>query len=105
MKLILVRHGKHESDGEDGKLVSEGEKQSKKLAKKLEKFNIKEIYSSDLKRAKETSNILEKELKIPITITSVLREWSSSIIKQDINKWQKESKENLRRLKKLLDEV
>ena len=55
MKIILVRHGKHESETHNGKLLSKGKKQAKLLSKKLKKISIKEIYSSDLERARETA--------------------------------------------------
>lgn len=105
MKIIFVRHGKHEHEAHDGKLLNEGKKQARLLAKRLKKVEIKEIYSSDLKRAKETAEILEKELKISIIITLALREWDSKIIKQDRKKWKKEYKMNFNRLKEFLNDV
>ena len=105
MKIILVRHGKHESETHNGKLLSKGKKQAKLLSKKLKKNSIKEIYSSDLERARETAEILKNKLKIPLTITVVLREWESKTIKQDRKKWKKEDKDNLKRLDKFLNEI
>jgi|SRR3989344_516240 len=105
MKIILVRHGKHESNEHDGNLLTEGKKQAKLLALKLKGVRLDQFYSSDLRRAKETADILEKQLKIPVIITSVLREWDSKIIKEKKDKWKKEHKDNFNRLKKFIDKL
>ena len=42
MKIIFVRHGKHEPEAHNGKLLSEGKKQVRLLAKRLKKEQIKE---------------------------------------------------------------
>ena len=105
MKLILVRHGKHESETHNGKLMRKGQKQVKLLAKKFKRIKMKEIYSSDLKRAEETARILEKELKISIITTSVLREWENEILRQNKNNWKKKYKNQFKRLNKFLSEI
>ena len=67
MKLILVRHGETEENvnnllvgKNDGKLTTEGIKQSKKIGKELkEKYKIDMIFCSPLKRCVDTlENIL-----------------------------------------------
>jgi len=105
MKIILVRHGKHESGIHNGKLLKEGKKQAKLLALKLKKVRIAEFYSSDLKRAKETSDILEKELNTPLVVTPVLREWDSKTIKENRKKWKRGYKDNFNRLKKFINKI
>jgi len=105
MKIVLVRHGKHEIETHNGKLLNEGKKQARLLAKKFKKIQIKDIYSSDLKRAEETAKILEKELKIPVVTTSVLREWPREILKKDKIGWKKEYQNQFKRLNKFLNEI
>ena len=105
MKIILVRHGKHESNEHNGNLLTEGRGQAKLLALKLKGVKIDRFYCSDLRRAKETADILEKELKIPARITSALREWDSKIVKQDKEAWKKEHRDNFNMLMKFLDKL
>ena len=61
MRLILVRHGETRENVKGicqghlpGHLTSKGISQAKKVAKRLKDENIDVIYSSDLKRAKDT---------------------------------------------------
>jgi len=83
MKLILVRHGETEENikkiiqGQSlhGKLSSKGIEQSKKIAEDLKQRRIDIIYSSDLKRASNTSKIIAKFHKdSPLILTEELRE-------------------------------
>jgi isoleucyl-tRNA synthetase len=61
-------------------LTKKGEKKVKKSAKKLEKEKIDLIFSSDLLRAKQTAEILAKELKIKkIIFDKRLREYNVGI--------------------------
>jgi 2,3-bisphosphoglycerate-dependent phosphoglycerate mutase len=67
MKLIITRHGetidnvKRIVQGHlGGKLSKRGEIQAKKLAERLKKEKIDEIYSSDLKRAADTAKEIAK---------------------------------------------
>lgn len=59
-------------------LVSEGVEQAKQLGiylkEKNAKFDIRKIVSSDLHRAKETADILAKELKLMVITDARLRE-------------------------------
>lgn len=57
-------------------LSSQGKKDAKILARKLEKHSIDIIYSSDLKRARETATIISELLKIDIIFDKRLRECS-----------------------------
>lgn len=82
MKLIIVRHGQTEENLEHimmghmpGKLTKEGIEQAKKLALRLKDEKIDEIYSSDLKRAKDTTKeIVKYHPKIKVHFTKRLRE-------------------------------
>ena len=81
MKIYLIRHGQTTGDVEglyggtyDDRLSAKGKGQVKKLASKLTGRGIEIIYSSPYLRAKETADILEKTLKVPIEIKDDLRE-------------------------------
>lgn len=81
MKIYLVRHGQTTGDVEnkyggkyDDELTKEGESQAQELAKKLSEKNINYIFSSPLKRAIQTSEIISKELKIEFDIIDNFRE-------------------------------
>ena len=63
MKLYIVRHGETKYNEKkiiqghlDIPLSDEGIRQAKKLAKRLEVINFDCIYTSDLKRAKQTAS-------------------------------------------------
>lgn len=76
MKLILVRHGETFSNekniiqgklnGKNQRLNSLGIIQAKGIGKKFKKSKIDLIYSSKLKRAKQTAKIVKKELKVKL---------------------------------------
>ena len=71
MKIILVRHGESEHNaglvqGLDTNLTKKGENQARRLGKKLKKEKISEIYTSNLKRAKQTARIISKEINVPV---------------------------------------
>lgn len=67
MKLILIRHGetienkKHITQGHTpGTLSKKGKEQASLLAKRLSDIRIDVIYTSDLRRAKDTARIIAK---------------------------------------------
>lgn len=77
MNIFLVRHGQkieddknHESLG----LTEEGFKQADLLGKRLSKYDIQKIYSSNMKRAIQTSEGLNKYLGVEIITKPELRE-------------------------------
>lgn len=79
MKCYLVRHGKDDDSvrggWSDAPLTEEGKKQVEALANKLfGNISIKVIYSSDLERAKETSDILARKWNIPVVFLPEMRE-------------------------------
>lgn len=81
MKLILVRHGETEENVQKilqghkgGKLTKEGLEQAKKLAIRLKNENIDAIFSSDLKRCKDTTGEIAKFHNVPVYYTHQLRE-------------------------------
>lgn len=80
MTVYLVRHGKDDETirggWSDHGLMYAGVEQVNKLAAKMiaENMTIDHIYSSDLQRTKETSEILSKYLKCSIEYNADLRE-------------------------------
>jgi len=75
MKVYLVRHGETDwnrkeiyQGQEDIPLNEKGKKEARNLALTLKGIEISSIYSSDLKRAKETAEIIAKSLGIQTVI-------------------------------------
>lgn len=81
MNIYLLRHGQTNLN-KNGKFQSAvdkdlneiGKKQAKLLGKRIQKYHIDIIYSSDLKRVVETSEILNNYLDTEIIIKEELRE-------------------------------
>ena len=88
-ELILVRHGEAEhiikglvGGGSDYSLTNRGRKQIALTGKRLKDLfgtRIESIYTSDLKRASESASIIQREVNVPITIDSQLREMNRGI--------------------------
>ncbi len=93
MRIFFVRHGKDDGNYRGGwsamPLVEEGENQVKKLANFLSKqrecYNIKKIISSDLERAKQTTNIINEKLGVDVEFTERLREMNNGKIAGMLN--------------------
>lgn len=88
MKLYFVRHGlteDHESgihQAADSLLNKEGREQAQTTAKRLKSKDIDVVFTSPFSRAKETAEIISKELNKKIEIRDELKEveWPSEII-------------------------
>lgn len=84
MRLTVTRHGQTEENlkrvvqGQNpGKLTSKGIEQAKNLALKIKDENFDLIYSSDLKRCKDTAKeIIEYHSDTPVIYTQDIREIS-----------------------------
>ncbi len=85
MKLIIIRHGESEANAKgisqgnldewiDTPLTEKGKKQAKAVAKRLEDEDIEIIISSDLKRAKQTAEEINKFHNVEIRLDSRLRD-------------------------------
>ena len=81
MKLIIVRHGETVENANrtfqghrHGTLSNEGIEQTKKLAERLRNERIDVIFSSDLKRAKDTTHEIARFHDAPIHYSDELRE-------------------------------
>ncbi len=96
MTCYIVRHGKDDNTVRGGwsdtPLTAEGVLEVEKLAAVLSSdldLNIKKVYSSDLMRAKQTSEILAKGLGLDVEYLSDFREVNNGIlagVKNDIAK-------------------
>jgi broad specificity phosphatase PhoE len=85
-KLILVRHGHTplNSPGEDERLRSwldvpldqKGLEEAAKTADMLDRYPVEVIYCSDLRRARQTAEVLRRRVKAPVMATSELRPWN-----------------------------
>lgn len=85
--IYVVRHGQAEFNEkgiiggtlEPNLLTAKGENQAEKLANKLKNIQFDKIYSSDLRRAKQTAEIIAKSKDLPVITTTLVRErsWGS----------------------------
>ena len=96
MKVYLIRHGEsignakdiHQGQKNDFPLSELGKQQANLLKKRFENLRINAIYSSDLKRARETAEIICNSKNINIILDKRLRERDFGVIgnKKDILK-------------------
>lgn len=104
-KLIIVRHGQTQMNADglffgklDPELTEQGKKQAKTAREKIKSFNYDNIYSSDLKRAATTADIINYKNK-EIIYDSRLQEIDFGIFEgltyEEIkNKYPKECKQS-----------
>ena len=88
-KLILVRHGhtplnSHGADERlrawlDVPLDSDGVREAVELAQRLARFAISAIYSSDLRRARQTAETIQASTNAALFTTAELRPWNLGI--------------------------
>lgn len=81
MRLILVRHGETDENAKeivqghtDTLLNEKGKEQARKVSLRLKDEKIDMIFSSDLRRARETAEEISKFHKAPVKISKELRE-------------------------------
>lgn len=89
MRILITRHAEDlgpSFDEENRVLTKKGVLQSKKLGEIVRKFNPSYIYSSPLKRAKQTAEIIRKYCNIQIRILDGLREQITKNEKSKDNK-------------------
>lgn len=88
MKILLIRHGRSEGDilnlhegRADYSLTEAGELQAKELASYVKKtFNITKIFTSPLRRALKTAEIISNECNIPFTSEKDLMEFNNGLL-------------------------
>lgn len=85
--VYLFRHGKTKlnTDGESPDLIrgwldvpldDGGKKQAEELAPLGKKFDIREVYSSDLQRTRATADAIAEEVGVSVDATKALRPWN-----------------------------
>lgn len=105
MNILIVRHAETDYNKNrriqgwvNKNLNSEGIKQAKKLAKRLQKEKIDVIYSSDLIRCKKTIEPYLKKNKVPIYYDKNLRERRFGIFEgkkgEEYQKWKEKENPN-----------
>ena len=97
MKLYFVRHGESEANllhefsnrGFKHELTERGFQQAEQLGLNLHPIPFKKIYSSPLKRAVQTAEILQRLLNCPLEISDALREFDTGVLegKSDSESW------------------
>ncbi len=78
VNLYLIRHGRQNSRlcNVDVELSPEGIKQAELLRARLRSYGLDALYSSDLIRARQTAEIINQELELPLQIRGAIREIS-----------------------------
>jgi len=111
MKIIIIRHGETKESKKGiilgqlpGTLSLKGELEVKKIAEiiKSKKLRPTLIFSSNLKRAKETAKIISKKLYLPVKYEKLLRERHAGIAqgkKEGEIDWENYKKKSLLRRK------
>jgi 2,3-bisphosphoglycerate-dependent phosphoglycerate mutase len=97
MQLYFVRHG--ESEANVRRVISNrdwihpltdtGRRQAQALARRLLPVGAGKIYSSPIRRAVETADILAQNLQLPVEIVDALREYDCGLLegKSDDESW------------------
>jgi 2,3-bisphosphoglycerate-dependent phosphoglycerate mutase len=88
MNLLVIRHGQSEADilmiiegRADFSLTELGHKQAKAMAEWVsEHYSINKIFSSPLRRAKQTAEYLSNTTKVGINFDDDLMEWKNGLI-------------------------
>lgn len=78
MDIYLIRHGRQELSNcnEDVSLSLEGQRQAKLTGRRMKATGIEALYSSDLKRAEETADIISGFVNLNVNLRHELREIS-----------------------------
>jgi len=105
MKLYLVRHADKEKEGENPNITKKGIRQAKLLGKRIKKLRVDEFYCSDLNRARQTAEIVSKEIKLKPKQKTSLREFEGETIKQSKDKWEKEDRKRYKELISFLKKI
>jgi broad specificity phosphatase PhoE len=83
MRAVLVRHGETDHNANDifqgyapVPLSARGRQQAVLVAERLVSLRPQMLYSSDLRRAQETADIISQRLGLPVQPCEGLREWN-----------------------------
>ena len=105
MEIIFIRHAEKEDMGEDPSLTKRGIKQAGHLAKRLKKEKFDEFYCSNMNRAKQTAEIVSKEIRLKPRIEKSLNEFKSEMLIKNKNNWDREEKNHYNKLRSFLKNV
>ena len=93
MKIYLIRHSESIDDIEncyggiaDFALTENGKDKVKESRKLIENYRIEKIYTSPYKRAFQTAQILNENMKVEIKVIDDIRELNSHGIRSGVNK-------------------
>lgn len=88
MRLHIVRHGESASNADlerialppelGDRLTEQGRRQAREAAPHLEAIGAEKIFCSGLRRARETAEIIGKELGLPVEVSEELHEYRDS---------------------------
>lgn len=100
LKIYLIRHGETDFNKQNKEwgqpnetaLNDWGIEQSEKLAQRLKEIKFEKLFSSDLKRAIQTAEIVSKAIEIPIIKDERLREYDPGEVDPSSEKWIEEYK-------------
>ena len=108
VNLYLIRHGRQNSSlcNVDVELSEQGRKQAELLRDRLLHYHIDALYSSNLKRAKQTAEIINEALHLPHEIREEIREISFGLLGGMSDEYNEELfREFKEEQKKLLDDI
>ena len=93
MKIYLIRHSESIDDIEncyggiaDFDLTENGKDKVKESRKEIDNYGIEKIYTSPYKRAYQTAQILNENMKVEIKVVDDIRELNSHCIRSGVNK-------------------
>ncbi len=93
MKIYLIRHSESVDDIEncyggiaDFDLTENGKDKVKEYEKKISNYGIEKIYTSPYKRAYQTAQILNENIKVELKVVDDIRELNSHGIRSGVNK-------------------
>lgn len=93
MKIYLIRHSESIDDIEncyggiaDFDLTENGKDKVKESRKEIDNYRIEKIYTSPYKRAYQTAQILNENIKVEIKVIDDIRELNSHGIRSGVNK-------------------
>ncbi len=93
MKIYLIRHSESIDDIEncyggiaDFDLTENGKDKVKESRKEIDNYGIEKIYTSPYKRAYQTAQILNENMKVEIKVVDDIRELNSHGIRSGVNK-------------------
>ncbi len=66
-KLLLLRHAE-KAPGPDPALSTQGEERAQRLARELAQAGIKQVWSTDTRRTRQTAEALSHQLNLPLQI-------------------------------------